>query len=86
MVDHTTHLRTEGSEPRITCLMISLAGARQNAPKVGIILSDGVATREQEFTDDEAIAARNEGILLFGIGIGSEVYKFKPITLIAKDL
>jgi len=56
------------------CIVIGLlTGDHPDVPNIAILLSDGIATREELETLPQAAAARAEGINLFGIGIGVEV-------------
>ena len=48
-------------------------GDRAGVMNIGILLSDGQATREVNRTIPEAILARESGITIFGIAIGDDV-------------
>ena len=48
-------------------------GDRPDKPNIAIILTDGVATVEAENTFEEARKLRDDGVVLFGIGIGAQV-------------
>ena len=44
-------------------------GKRQGVPALGIVITDGVSTRDPALTIPSANAARANGILMFAIGI-----------------
>ena len=48
-------------------------GDRPEAQNVGILVSDGKATKETNLTIPEAETARDAGITIFGIGIGDDI-------------
>ena len=48
-------------------------GDRPGVMNIGILVSDGQASREENRTIPEAILARESGITIFGIGVGEEV-------------
>jgi hypothetical protein len=48
-------------------------GKRQGVPALGIVITDGVSTFDSERTIPSADAARNNGILMFAIGITDQI-------------
>ena len=48
-------------------------GDRENAPNIGVVITDGESTTESHNTLPEADAARRHGIAMFAIGVGDEV-------------
>ena len=55
---------------------VPLLGDRPGVPNVGLVLTDGESNVNKEDTIPEANAARQEGIILFAVGIG-----IKPETV-----
>lgn len=61
------------------------AGARASAPKIGVVITDGIS-REQQKTLDRAKEAKNKGIIMFSIGVGEQIYRDKKeLNAIASD-
>lgn len=46
--------------------------ARKNVTRVGVVITDG-KSRFPSITEAEAIAARDDGIWLFAVGVGNDV-------------
>ena len=55
-----------------TTMFTSANGDRSNVPNIGVVLSDGVSN-DASYTATQAANARNAGITLFSIGIGSGI-------------
>lgn len=53
--------------------VFSGAEDRQNAPNIGIVITDGVSNQDTPRTIPEAELARQNGMTLLGIGVGSDV-------------
>ena len=55
-----------------TTMFTSANGDRSNVPNIGIVMTDGTSN-DYTLTANEAANARNAGIRLFSIGIGSGI-------------
>ena len=51
-------------------MMMICSGARANAPRLGIVITDGESTFDKNLTIPEADIAKSKGITMFAIGIG----------------
>ena len=43
-------------------------GAREDVPRIGIVITDGVSTYDSELTIPEALKAKNKRISMFAVG------------------